>query len=201
MKYFPLLMWAFVVILFVASIKTEQKFEDLRVECEAPFGVDHPDYPDINIPMGMRQENWIGSRGSGSCVHASMIMLYRWMGWPSMATYWRWKYGNGEYASRFHRRLDAENVRWAATTTGDVDFLDWACSTRRGCAISTMYGRHFELLVHLDSEVAGVLDNNNIGKIKWYTRSSLIKYWKNSGGWSVGYVGIPPAPKPKREIK
>ena len=31
--------------------------------------------PTVNVPAALRQSNWIGNQGQGSCVHATMISL------------------------------------------------------------------------------------------------------------------------------
>lgn len=152
------------------------------------------EYPVVNLPRSLRQQNWLGSLNEGSCVHASMIMLFRWQGENEMADFWRRNHGNGEYATRLASKLDKAGVRFAYTTDGDVDFLDQACQTRRGCGVVVMGGRHMVCLVHLDEHRAGLLDNNDINRIIWVPRSQFIKEWKYSGGWAVTPVYSPAPP-------
>ena len=38
------------------------------------------EYPTVNLPVALRQANWRGDEGEGSCVHASVISLFRWQG-------------------------------------------------------------------------------------------------------------------------
>ena len=38
------------------------------------------EYPTVNLPVALRQANWRGNQGEGSCVHALMISLFRWQG-------------------------------------------------------------------------------------------------------------------------
>lgn len=154
--------------------------------------------PVVNIPMELRQENWPGAEGGGSCVHATMISLMRWQGRYELAEYWKDTYDSGEYPDRLHGRFDRERVRYACTESGDVDFLEWACRTRRGCGITVMGGAHMVALVHLDSKWAGILDNNNVEKIKWMPRETLIAEWKASYGWAVTPIYTPTAPLPVR---
>ncbi len=47
------------------------------------------EYPTVNLEQAFRQGNWIGSQGEGSCVHATMIMLFRWQDREDLATKWR----------------------------------------------------------------------------------------------------------------
>jgi len=91
-----------------------------------------PERPAVNIPVACRQSNWT-SYGSGSCVHATMISLFRWQGRLHTADYWRRTYGGGEDPSGLSTKFDREGIRYAYVTTGEVAFLEWACRTRRGC--------------------------------------------------------------------
>lgn len=150
--------------------------------------------PIVNVPYGLRQENWGGVEGGGSCVHVSMVTLLRWQGQPELAKWWYNTYNSGEYASRMAERLNAAGVYFAEVRNGDERFLDWAIKTRRGANIVVMDGRHMLTLVHLDAKYAGILDNNDISKISWYHRADLIRVWKDSGGWAVTpyYTPAPP---------
>jgi hypothetical protein len=152
--------------------------------------------PVVNVPQDMRQSNWLGSRGEGSCVHATMISLLRWQGRLGMADHWRQTYGNGEGPDNLAAKFDREGVRYAYVTNGDVGFLTWACRTRRGCGITVRGGAHMVALVHLDAEWAGLLDNNSVSKIIWVPRDTLIAEWRASNGWAVVPVYTPAAPLP-----
>ncbi len=153
--------------------------------------------PVVNIPLALRQENWVGNQREGSCVHASMISLMRWQGRYNLANYWRKTYGNGCWPADLAARFDKEKVRYAYTDKGDVKFIEWACRTRRGCGITVMGGAHMVALVHLDSKWACLLDNNNVSKYKWVPREMLIAEWKASYGWAVTPIYTPAAPLPQ----
>jgi hypothetical protein len=168
-------------------------------EGKAP--VARKEYPTVNLPVKQRQKNWLGSKGEGSCVHATMTSLFRWQGRFAMANYWRSKYGNGEVAdATWHpagglkEKFDKEGVRYAYTTAGDVEFLEWACSTRRGCGVTVMGGRHMVALVHFDDEWAAILDNNATDKFIWVPREQFVAEWQNSNGWAVTPVYTPSPP-------
>ena len=155
--------------------------------------------PTINIPSALREANY----GSGSCVHATMISIMRWQGQYRLADYWRKTYYGGEliHGRGLASKFDDTNVRYAYTTSGDVKFLEWATSTRRGCGITVAYGSHMVTLVHLDDEWAAILDNNDISKYVWIPREVLIAEWKRSQGWAVTVIYTPPAPLPVRGAK
>lgn len=185
----------------LAGCNQEEPFIRIDLLCPPGYRYVTPviEYPVVNLPLALRQSNWRGSRGEGSCVHASMISLLRWQGRYEMADYWRDHYGNGEYADRFAERLDREGIRFAYTAQeNDVSFLEWACSTRRGCNVTVRGGAHMVTLVHFDSENAGILDNNDIVTFKWLTREEFLDDWFSSGSWAVTPVYSPAPPLPAR---
>jgi len=149
--------------------------------------------PAVNVPMAFRQRNYTDS---GSCVHATLITLLRWQGRVSDANRWRRDFQGGEWASSFAQKLDGRGIRYAYVTNGGVPFLEWACSTRRGCGITVKGGAHMVALVHLDDKWAAILDNNDVSKFTWIPRETLIAEWKASHGWAVTPVYSPAAPLP-----
>jgi hypothetical protein len=153
--------------------------------------------PTVNVPKPDRQRNWIGNQGFASCVHASMISLFRWQGRLKTADYWRRTYGNGERPGDLADKFDKHGIRYAYVTNGDVKFLEWACRTRRGCGITVTGGAHMVCLVHLDDKWAGLLDNNNVERYIWVPRETLIAEWKASYGWAVTPIYAPAAPLPR----
>ena len=153
--------------------------------------------PTVNVPEVLRQRNWIGDQGMGSCVHASMISLLRWQYRLKTADHWRQTYGDGEQPEDLAAKFDREGIRYAYVTNGDVRFLEWACRTRRGCGITVMGGAHMVALVHLDDKWAAILDNNNVENFIWVPRETLIAEWKASYGWAVTPIYAPAAPLPQ----
>ena len=153
--------------------------------------------PTVNVPLALRQANWLGSYRQGSCVHATMISLFRWQGRLGMAEHWLKAYGDGEDPSGLAAKFAHEGVRYAYVTDGDVHFLEWACRTRRGCGITIKGGAHMVALVHLDTKWAALLDNNDVSKFIWVPRETLIAEWKASYGWAVSPVYTPAAPLPQ----
>jgi hypothetical protein len=148
--------------------------------------------PTVNLPVELREANWsawVGGREEGSCVHATMVMALRWQQEYQKADAWRQRHSGGEYAddswnegSNLARKFNAEGIRYAYTVEGDEKFLEWAVATRRGAGVTVMGGRHMVLLVHLDEEKAGLLDNNDIKRIIWVDRNRFIAEWQNSNG-------------------
>ena len=162
--------------------------------------------PVVNLPVELREENWVGPAGEGSCVHATVVMLLRWQQQYQTADDWRRTYSDGEYAddkwnygSNLARKFDSENVRYAYTIEGDEKFLEWAISTRRGAGVTVKGGRHMVALVHMDDEKVGLLDNNDIENIIWVDRERFMSEWKNSNGWAVTPIYTPAPPLPVRK--
>lgn len=150
--------------------------------------------PTVNLPVSARQENWLGRGGQGSCVHATMVSLFRWQGRLSMARHWRDTYGDGEGPSDLAAKFDREGVRYAYTDSGDVRFLEWALRTQRGCGVTVKGGIHMVALVYLDATQACILDNNDVQNYHWMPREVFLSEWKNSNGWAVAMIYTPSAP-------
>ena len=187
-----------IMVLLAALTGCDSGIDDGR----ANNSVARIEYPTVNLPVSLRQQNWRGTLGEGSCVHASLISLFRWQGRYWMANHWRATYGNGEVAdeswgrgsNNLRAKLEHEGVRFAYTVDGDVAFLEWACYTRRGCGVTINGGRHMVALVHLDSEWAGLLDNNQVNTIIWVPRDQFISEWHASNSFAVAPVYTPAPP-------
>lgn len=156
--------------------------------------------PAVNVPPAIRQENWVGWKGEGSCVHATMTMLLRYQRQYALADYWRKHYQNGETYEGLTAKLEQHKIRWAGTNgQNNVKFLEWAIRTKRGCMVTTMQGEHMILLVHLDSKTAGVIDNNDPSRVIWKTRQDFLAEWYASGSWALTPVYTPPPPTLRRK--
>lgn len=190
--FWPIIFLMLLLSLLIASCFAGQPIFGTRKQYTTP----ELERPAVNVPFNMRQANWMGNRRQGSCVHASLVTLLRWQGRNGTADYWKRSNGNGAGPWGTADKLDRANIKYAYVLDGDVDFLEWACSTRRGVNITVMGGRHMVTLVHLDAEWAAILDNNNISKFKWIPREALIAEWQSSYGWAITPVYSPPAPLP-----
>jgi len=151
--------------------------------------------PTINIPMAARQKNWVDWANSGSCVHASMVMILRWQGQNDLAAFWRAKYAGGEWNHTFEEKLRENKIPFASTfRKNDVAFLEWAIRTRRGAIVTVMDGKHMVCLVELTDTQAGILDNNAPETIKWVPRDQFLATWFTSNSWSCTPMFTPPPP-------
>jgi len=151
--------------------------------------------PVVNLPLSMRQENWL-SGGSGSCVWATTISLLRWQGEYELAEEVRQSRGGGVWLGELFAELDAIGITYAGVCNSEEWFLEWACETRRGAAIPIMGGRHMVALVEITETEACILDNNSVEKYLWLPRNVLISDWKNSGGYAFTPIYTPQAPLP-----
>ena len=174
---------AFVLLTAIFSVPNENAKATLNSE-----------RPTVNLPVSMRQENWLGSAGEGSCVWASTISLLHWQGRYKTADWIRNQLGNGEDPLDWSKKMDTLGVRYAYTVNADVNFLDWSLRTRRGCAVVVRGGRHMINLVHFDAKWAGLLDNNDVEHIKWVPRETFLAEWVASGGWALAVLYNPAAP-------
>lgn len=148
------------------------------------------EHPAMNLPARARQKNYDG----GSCVCASTISLLRWAGRDDLAERVRRICSGGQSAGSLHAKLDRLGIRYAATETGDVRFLEWAIRTRRGAGI-TFYPMHFVNLVDLTPTHAVLLDNNRVQRYITLPRREFVARWRSYGGWATAVV-YAPAPAP-----
>jgi hypothetical protein len=164
----------------------------------APNGV-FAQQPNIDLPHSIRQENWVGDQGEGSCVHATTVMLFRYQRQYELADYWKKSYQNGETWPGLIAKMERLKVKWAGTyNQKDVKFLEWAMRTRRGCMVTTQNAAHMILLVHLDKDRAGIIDNNDPGRVIWKSRSQFLAEWYASNSWALTPVYTPPPPTLRR---
>jgi len=152
--------------------------------------------PTVNLPPSMRQKNWLGNQGEGSCVWASTISLLRWQGRYRTAEWVRSNYGGGEWPDDHVAKLDRAGIRYAYVTNGDVRFLEWCCGTRRGAGVTVMGGAHCVNLVFLDDHWACLLDNNDVQHYRWVPRETFLAEWQASYGWGFTVVYSPTPPLP-----
>lgn len=150
----------------------------------------------IDVPDRWRRRNWIGHRGEGSCVHASIVHLLHWQGRHRLADWWQRNYANGETADGLAAKLESAGVRFAETRDGDAAFLEWAIRTRRGAAVVVQHGAHMVNLVGLDRDHAHILDSNAPDRVQQIDRAAFLRDWTGSGGWAVTPVGTPMPPAP-----
>jgi hypothetical protein len=152
--------------------------------------------PTVNLPLAMRQKNWLGNRGEGSCVWASTVSLLRWQGRYRTADWVRSDFGGGEWPQDHAAKLEKAGIRYAYVTNGDASFLEWCVRTRRGAGVTVMGGAHCVNLVFLDDRWACLLDNNAVQHYRWVPRETFLAEWRASYGWGFTVVYSPTPPLP-----
>lgn len=151
--------------------------------------------PTVNLPVNLRQRNWIGDENYGSCVWATTMSLLRWEGRDDLAREIGRTCGNGAGPSTHGRVMDKLGIAYAMTDSGDERFLEWALRTRRGAGVACENGAHCVALVYLDSKQACIMDNNDPANYRWMSREDFVTDWRNSGGWAFALlIGPPTAP-------
>ena len=150
-------------------------------------------YPAVDLPASLRERNWAG----GSCVHASMVMLFRIQRKFALANWWRKNHSGDEYPGSMAKQLDDAGIKYAFTSNkGDVKFLEWAIKTHRGCGVTVRGATHMIILIHLDKKWAGLIDNNTPEEIIWVPRKTFISEWLNSESWVITPIYKPGPPRP-----
>lgn len=154
--------------------------------------------PMIQIAEADRQQNWVDEQDEGSCVHASLVMLFRYQGQFEWADYWRQTYKGGENHDTLIEKLEENGIPYATTYgEGNVEFLEWAIRTKRGCMVVTgrpnkkgriRWGNHMIVLVHLDSAEAAIIDPNRPDVITWMDRNKFISEWIKSRSWATTVI-------------
>lgn len=161
-----------------------------------------PEVPVANLPVSLHERNWVDSRGSGSCVHASTLFVMRWQGQYRAADWWRKRYSGGETAKSITDYYEANNMKFACTLNGDPAFLVWATQTRRA-AIVWWKPSHCCAFVGISvidgKEYAIIQDNNRPGTFEKTPLDEFIRQWRDYGGFACTLLLAPshsPVPWP-----
>jgi len=175
------------VLLAVAGCEVPTNFRTQPIKIERPT---------VNVPLALRQSNWLGNRRQGSCVWASTVSLLRWQGRYRTADWVRGNYSGGSWPDDHVAKLERAGIRYAYVTNGDVRFLEWCLRTRRGAGVTVLGGAHCVNLVFLDEHWACLLDNNDVQRYRWVPRATFLAEWQASYGWgfTVVYAPTPPLP-------
>lgn len=135
----------------------------------------------------------------GSCVHVSWANLYRWLGEYDRAEDYRELYSGGESPGPHKRKLDEFGAKYALTTDGDEELLEWAIANRRGAGVTWSPSHCINLIGRENGEA--VLMGNGPRGIKEYYRQpwdAFVKEFLAQGGWGfVCLEGVPPPPTPR----
>lgn len=148
-----------------------------------------------NIPVDLREPNYAG----GSCVHAAMATTLRAQGQDEIARWWRNSYSGGESLSGLIDKSEGVGLRFAYTSDGDEQFLEWCNRTGRA-AVIFYYPNHSVTFAGFkaagDSEIAVLLDNNTPHVEDVIPKEEFMRKWRAYGGVALTpvYTPIPPEP-------
>lgn len=162
--------------------------------------------PPANLPLELRQQNWRGPKGEGSCVHASLTSHLRWLNEFEIGERWRNTFGDGEWDSQLRDRLDANGIDYAYTLKADPRFLDWASDTGRGAILWWKPGHCCTFMGWFTDDAgrqfAAILDNNSVREFEYTPREQFIRLWAGYGGFALSVLGDPATslPYPSYEV-
>jgi hypothetical protein len=152
--------------------------------------------------------------GLGCCVFASIDMAARYQNIrPLIGVIDRIKRGGGwpEKVTRVVEQAaqdaGSEPIEFVQYLGSDPSILDLAMKTGRPVCITYGYGEypyngatiaHMVLLVHLDEQLACIIDNNNPLYDTWMSRDELLRRWLHprGQGWAVVFLAPPAPPVP-----
>lgn len=156
--------------------------------------------PTVNVPVALRQANWLGSKREGCCTLASLCTALNWCGCYKDAAYVRSHFGNGQSPQSLAQLMASANIRFAWTVGDkDVDFLEQALAGRRAVMVAVFADPvsgdcHMLNLTQLDATSACLIDNNSPRDNKWMSREQFLKTWFETGSWAVVPLEGAPAP-------
>ncbi len=154
------------------------------------------DVPTCNIPLELRQRNWLGPRRQGSCVYASTTSHAQWLNMPELAQYIAGPrlngqgahFGDGETETGLIENLGKLGLDYSYTRKADPRFLDWCDAERRGCILwwkpyhcCTFCG----WITRNGKQYAVILDNNRTEDFELTERNEFIRLWAGYGGFAL----------------
>jgi len=168
------------------TIQTEPSKHDNCPDGRCPY----QSGPIQRLERALRHANYSG----GSCAHAAMqdVLVAQGMAWT--ARLWRQRYGGGAGVSTLRAICERLDLRYAYTTTGEVEFLEWCSRTRRPACIfynrSTTDPRsaHAITFIGFDRGMAILLDNNDPRREYATPKEWFLRHWQACGR-NYGYRG------------
>lgn len=187
-----------------------------------PSTIGGPTAPDgteasVDLPNRRHLQNKGGSDGLGLCVFTSVEMSADWAGEKSLFGFrdWMTRHLGGGYPEKLTRKIaeicrerqlpeplyiqyegNDPAVMDAAIGNGFCPAVTYGYSPRYGGEVA-----HMVNLVHLDSKIAGILDNNFPETIEWMDRSEFVRRWTlGGGGWTVVLLSPGPPPVPANSL-
>jgi len=161
-------------------------------EGEAEGKSPYPPVPPMDLPPELRCQNYAG----GSCCHASIISVLRWQGLFEIADRWRKTWSGGAGVTDLARHAEGMQLRYAYTTSGDANFLEWVSATRRGAAIHYFPNHAITFCGYDEANNAVLLDNNRTQQYIRVPKEKFLSSWRGYGGCAMTVVYSPWPPRP-----
>lgn len=156
--------------------------------------------PTVNLPVALRQSNWFGAHGGGSCFWASLVSDCNWSGLYDKAKAIRAHHGDGVSTQSAIQGLRSEGIPFVYTEgKHDMGFLETALAGRRAPLIAIHESwmpaneDHCVLLAYLDQSQAAFIDNNHISEDRWISREYLEQIWDGADSLAIVTL-LPPMP-------
>lgn len=166
----------------------------------------------VDLPENQHVKNFgAPADGKGLCVFASMSMAARWHNLHELEDVINRVNEGGGWPEKVDQVIKkfAPNLNYVQYEGTNPAILDKALSNGRPACVTYGYGEryggstiyHMVLLVHLDENLACVLDNNFTGsdKFEWMSRAEFLNRWihPNGSGWAYVFIAAPPPPIPR----
>ena len=156
-------------------------------EGKCPFAL----VPPLDLPIELRARNY----GGGSCFHAGTENVLRHQNLHKIADYWRSHFSGGASVSTIARIAEDIGLKYAYTSIGDPEFLEWCSRTRRGASI-TYYSSHAITFCGYVGGNAILTDNNNPKRDIKVPKATFLRNWRGYGGQAFTVVYSPSPPRP-----
>ena len=155
--------------------------------------------PVANLPLLLREWNWLSKNQEGSCGYASSVYHLRWHGKFELADWFRKNHAGGVTATSIKRDWAAAGIPFHHTEDGDPAFLQWATRNRHGAIIWFFESHcvHFCGIATIDGKTYGILcDNNRVEKYLRVPYVEFVQRWREYGGFACATTWSPPPPIP-----
>ncbi len=161
----------------------------------------------LAMPDGLRKRN-IAASGLGCCVFRSLDYASHWQNVPALHGMPEWmvqkKIPGGGYPGKVSKLIpQIASDRglpvpdYIQVEGKDTTVIELALKTGRLPCI-TWNGNHMLNCPYLDGERGAILDNNDPGKLHWFSRAEWNrKYMAGGGGWCVVLLSPGPSPPPR----
>jgi hypothetical protein len=164
---------------------------------------------EIDLPAAQHIKNFgAPADGKGLCVFASLSMAARWHNLRALFDLIHEIQEGGGWPEKVDAVLKqhAPGVEYVQYEGTDPAILDRALGEGHMVCITYGYGERYQMqtiyhmvcLVHLDRELAAILDNNFPGTYEWMPRAEALRRFCHPDGkfWAVVFMAPPPPPIP-----